>query len=107
MVRPDGGIGRRNGLKIRCPTRTCGFDPRSGYHNIQRLTTFYPTENPLQRQNGVILFASSRYLLIPRILGYFWDIKFKSVAFGKIPQNDHKSHFFPKIFDSKKREILY
>ena len=32
MVRPDGGIGRRNGLKIRCPIRTCGFDPRSGYH---------------------------------------------------------------------------
>ena len=32
MVRPDGGIGRRNGLKIRCPMRTCGFDPRSGYH---------------------------------------------------------------------------
>ena len=32
MVRPDGGIGRRNGLKIRCPKRTCGFDPRSGYH---------------------------------------------------------------------------
>jgi hypothetical protein len=50
----------------------------------------------------VILFASSRYLLIQRILGYFWDIKFKSVAFGKIPQNDHKTIFPKKIFDSKK-----
>jgi hypothetical protein len=50
----------------------------------------------------MILLVSSRYLLITRILGYFWDIKLKSVAVGKIPQNDHKSHSSPQIFDSKK-----
>ncbi len=102
MVRPDGGIGRRNGLKIRCPKRTCGFDPRSGYHDIQKLATFYLTENPLQRPNGMILLVSSRYLLITRILGYFWDIKSKSVAVGKFRQNDHKTIFPKKIFGSKK-----
>ena len=107
MVRPDGGIGRRNGLKIRCPKRTCGFDPRSGYHNNQQVTAFYSTKNPLQRPNGEILFASSRYLLITRILGYFWDIKFKSVAFGKIPQNDHKSHSSPQRYLTvKKRDTV-
>ena len=50
--------------------RTCGFDPRSGYHDIQQLATFYLTENPLQLPNSAILFASSRYLLITRIPGY-------------------------------------
>ena len=188
MVRPDGGIGRRNGLKIRCPKRTCGFDPRSGYHffeyfgiscallssstrsstvvyslatssakhnlcsnyfkktcgfyflppqsgcgigclallalpglrysgsaplsrlvdprsgyhDIQRFITFYLTENPLQHPNGMILLASSRYFMITRILGYFWDIKSKSVAVGKFRQNDHKTIFPQKIFGSKK-----
>lgn len=29
--RPDGGIGRRNGLKIRRPLKACGFDPHSGH----------------------------------------------------------------------------
>ena len=105
MVRPDGGIGRRNGLKIRCPTRTCGFDPRSGYHNIQRLTTFYPTENPLQRPNGMILLVSSRYLLITRILGYFWDIKLKSVAVGNILRNDHKDHSTSRYLAVKKGAV--
>ena len=75
---------------------------RSGYHDIQQLTTFYLTKNPLQCPNGMILLVSSRYFMITRILGYFWDIKSKSVAFGKIPQNDHKSHSSPQIFDSKK-----
>ena len=28
---PDGGIGRRAGLKIQCPLKTCGFEPRSGH----------------------------------------------------------------------------
>ena len=28
----DGGIGRRVGLKIQCPMRTCGFDSHSRYH---------------------------------------------------------------------------
>ena len=28
---PDGGIGRRAGLKIQCPLKTCGFDARSGH----------------------------------------------------------------------------
>ena len=28
---PDGGIGRRNGLKIRRPLKACGFDPLSGH----------------------------------------------------------------------------
>ena len=71
--------------------------PRFGCHNIQRLTTFYSTENPLRCPNGVILFASSRYLLITRILGYFWDIKLKSVAVGKILQNYHKNHSTPRF----------
>ena len=106
MVRPDGGIGRRNGLKIRCPTRTCGFDPRSGYHNTQRLTTFCLAKNPLQRPNGMILLVSSRYFMITRILGYFWDIKFKSVAFGKIPQNDHKDHSTSRYLAVKKRDTV-
>ena len=58
-------------------------DPRSGYHDIQRLTTFYLAENPLQRPSEMILLVSSRYFMITRILGYFWDIKLKSVAVGK------------------------
>ena len=29
--RPGGGIGRRAGLKIQCPLKTCGFDSRPGY----------------------------------------------------------------------------
>ena len=68
---------------LRLCTADAACRPRYGCHNIQLLTTFYPTENPLQRQSGVIFFASSRYLLIPRILGYFRDIKLKSVAVGK------------------------
>ena len=28
---PGGGIGRRAGLKIQCPLKTCGFDSRPGY----------------------------------------------------------------------------
>ena len=28
---PGGGIGRRDGLKIRCPMRTCGFESHPGY----------------------------------------------------------------------------
>ena len=74
-------------------------DPRSGHHDIQQLATFYLTENPLQLPNSAILFASSRYLLITRIPGYFRDIKLKSVAVGKIPQNVevwkiHEQRFF-------------
>ena len=30
-VRPDGGIGRRAGLKIQFPLKKCGFDPHSGH----------------------------------------------------------------------------
>lgn len=30
--RPDGGIGRRAGLKIRFPLKECRFDPDSGHH---------------------------------------------------------------------------
>ncbi len=30
---PGGGIGRRAGLKIQCPLKTCGFDSRPGYKN--------------------------------------------------------------------------
>ena len=33
--RPDGGIGRRNGLKIR-RRKACGFDPLSGHFNDLR-----------------------------------------------------------------------
>ena len=33
---PDGGIGRRAGLKIQCPLKTCGFEPRSGHENENR-----------------------------------------------------------------------
>ena len=33
---PDGGIGRRAGLKIQCPLKTCGFEPRSGHENEYR-----------------------------------------------------------------------
>lgn len=28
---PNGGIGRREGLKILCPLKTCRFDPGSGH----------------------------------------------------------------------------
>ena len=28
---PNGGIGRRVGLKIQCPLKTCRFEPRSGH----------------------------------------------------------------------------
>jgi len=81
----------------------CGLSIlRSGYHDIQQLAAFYLTENPLQLPNSAILLASSRYLLITRIPGYFRDIKLKSVAVGKNPQNDHKTIFPKKIFDSKK-----
>ncbi len=37
--RPGGGIGRRAGLKIQCPLKTCGFDSRPGYKKSK--------ENPL------------------------------------------------------------
>ena len=33
---PGGGIGRRAGLKIQCPLKTCGFDSRPGYKKIER-----------------------------------------------------------------------
>ena len=82
----------------------CRF--RSGYHDIQQFTTFYLTKNPLQRSNGAILFASSRYLLTSRILGYFWDIKLKSVAVGKIPQNDHKNHSTPRFLTVNQNHLL-
>ena len=31
--RPDGGIGRRNGLKIRRPLKACGFETLSGHQS--------------------------------------------------------------------------
>ena len=54
MVRPDGGIGRRNGLKIRCPKRTCGFDPRSGYHFFEYFGISCALLSPSTRSSTVV-----------------------------------------------------
>ena len=38
---PDGGIGRRAGLKIQCPLKTCGFEPRSGHAKRPLVAVFF------------------------------------------------------------------
>ncbi len=37
LTRPDGGIGRRAGLKIQWPFWLCGFKSRSGYQTGQEV----------------------------------------------------------------------
>ena len=48
--RPGGGIGRRAGLKIQCPLKTCGFDSRLGTgedkdEEISDLSSFFICNN--------------------------------------------------------------
>ena len=45
--RPGGGIGIREGLKILCPLRTCGFESHPGHHKNLKI----------QKSNSKILVA--------------------------------------------------
>ena len=54
--RPGGGIGRRAGLKIQCPLKTCGFDSRPGYTKIERKPSWSKDEE------GFSFVRENRYL---------------------------------------------
>ncbi len=63
---PDGGIGRRAGLKIQFPLKECGFDPHSG-HQLRILT-------------GVASAGQSETILV--CISGFRSWRFRSKFFG-------------------------